>query len=54
MSINYVACVGRKYDPEPSEPVMNSLFQQYERVLVESLVTSFGLDFLIKDQSVAP
>lgn len=50
MSINYVACVGRKYDPEPSEPVMNSLFQQYERVLVESLVTSFGLDFLIKDQ----
>lgn len=29
---------------------MTGLFRQYERVLVESLVTSFALDFLVKDQ----
>ncbi len=26
------------------------LFKQYEKVIMESLITSFGLDFLIKDQ----
>jgi len=36
--------------PDPDDNIMNSLFQQYERVIVESLITSFGLDFLIKDQ----
>ena len=36
--------------PDPSEPLFTSIFQQYERVLVESLITSFGLDFIIKDQ----
>ena len=38
------------FSPEPEEPVLDSIFQQYERVIVESLITSFGLDFLIKDQ----
>lgn len=50
MSTSYVVGVGRQFDPDPSEPIMESIFQQYERVLVESLVTSFGLDFLVKDQ----
>ena len=50
MSTSYVVGVGRQFDPVPSEPIMESIFQQYERVLVESLVTSFGLDFLVKDQ----
>ena len=27
-----------------------SIFQQYEKVIIDSLVTSFGLDFLIQDQ----
>ena len=27
-----------------------TLFEQYEKVMVESLITSFGLDFLVKDQ----
>lgn len=35
---------------DPAEPVMESIFQQYERILVQSLVTSFGLDFLLEDQ----
>lgn len=46
----YVLNVGRNFEPEPEEPVMKSLFQQYERVIVESLISSFGLDFLVKDQ----
>lgn len=32
------------------ESVLDSIFQQYERVIIESLITSFGLDFLVKDQ----
>lgn len=27
-----------------------SIFQQYEKVVIDSLITSFGLDFLIQDQ----
>jgi hypothetical protein len=38
------------FSPEPDEPVLDSIFHQYERVIVESLITSFGLDLLIKDQ----
>jgi hypothetical protein len=34
----------------PNDPPFNSLLKEYERVIVTSLVTSFGLDFIIKDQ----
>lgn len=50
MSGVYAANVGNCFDPDPSELVLKSIFQQYERVFVESLITSFELDFLIKDQ----
>lgn len=50
MTGNYIKNVGTSFHPDPSAPIMESIFQQYERVLVESLVTSFGLDFLVKDQ----
>lgn len=50
MSASYAVKVGRQFAPDPSDPVMDSIFQQYEWVLVESLITSFGLDFLVKDQ----
>ncbi len=50
MSGSYVMHVGKDYLPDPREPIMESIFQQYERVLVESLITSFGLDFLAKDR----
>ena len=46
----YVYKAGESFSAEPEEPVLGSIFQQYERVLVESLVTSFGLDILIRDQ----
>ena len=49
MNGNYVSAVRNGYIPDPSEPVTDSIFHQYERVLVESLITAFGLDFLVKD-----
>ncbi len=38
------------FSPEPEDDVMDSIFKQYERVIIESLISSFGLDFLVKDQ----
>ena len=38
------------FSPNPDDNIIDSLFQQYEHVIIESLITSFGLDFLIKDQ----
>ena len=46
----YVNSVGRDFFPEPSDDVMESIFKSYERVIVESIITSFGLDFLVNDQ----
>lgn len=38
------------FTPAPDDNVMDSIFKQYERVIVESLITSFGLDFLVNDR----
>ena len=47
---NFVGEVGTGFEPLPDEPVLDSLFEQYGRVIVQSMVTSFGLDFLIADR----
>ena len=41
-----------KYNGEadPNENVLNTIWKQYERVVLHSLITSFGLDFLVHDQ----
>lgn len=39
------------YEPEPQDNIMSSLFEQYERVVMESLFTSFGLEALL-DRSI--
>lgn len=41
---------GENYEVGPEENVGQSIFQQYERVIVESLITAFGLDFIITDR----
>lgn len=46
----FAATVNNNYFPEWNGNVMDELFKQYERVVIESLITSFGLDALIKDQ----
>lgn len=50
METNFAVSVGRGFTPIPQDSVRDSLFAQYERVLMESLITSFGLDALIKDR----
>lgn len=50
MSAKTAFLVGNDFEPSPTEPIMPALFREYERILVESLVSSFGLDFLIRDQ----
>lgn len=50
MSGNYAMQVGKYFDVNPEKLVVPSIFQQFESVLVESLITSFGLDFLVPNQ----
>ncbi|GKZ02437.1 hypothetical protein ANS017_03020 [Paraclostridium bifermentans] len=50
MSKSYVLESGYDFYPELEENVMDSIFKQYERVIIESLITSFGLDFIVKDR----
>lgn len=50
MSKSYVLNSDTGFYPEIEENVMESIFKQYERVIIESLITSFGLDFIVKDQ----
>ena len=38
-----------EYDPNVS--IMESLWSQYERVVIESIISSFGLGMFIKDQA---
>ena len=46
----FVLAASKNYNPDKSENVMQSIFSQYEKVIIQSIITSFGLDFLIKDQ----
>lgn len=48
MAENFVKQIDGNYDAETN--VYNSIFEQYERVIMQSLITSFGLDFLVRDQ----
>lgn len=50
MADTFAIMSNSNYFPDPNDDIADSLFQQYERVIVESLISSFGLDFLIKDQ----
>ena len=47
---NSAAVFDKGFEPFQDESIMKSILAQYERVLVESLVTTFGLDFIVKDQ----
>ena len=37
-------------EPDPSKNIFSDIWGEYERVILQSLVTSFGLDFLVHDQ----
>lgn len=38
------------FNDSPLDDAYKSIFDQYEKVVIQALVTSFGLDFLVKDQ----
>ena len=48
MADNFIKQIDSYYDTETN--VYNSIFKQYEHVIIQSLITSFGLDFLVRDQ----
>lgn len=50
MNNSYILNSTLDFYPEREENLMDSIFKQYERVIIESLITSFGLDFIVKDR----
>lgn len=38
------------YEIEPDEDVFNGIWSEYERVIVGSMISSFGLDLFIEDE----
>ena len=51
MANNTVLKLTEDYYPNGENSIYDDLFKQYGRVVIESLLTSFGLDMLlIKDQ----
>lgn len=42
--------LNKNNNPNPNHNVFDELWSEYERVIVHSLITTFGLDFLIVDQ----
>lgn len=48
MTNNFVNQINTNFDVETN--AYDSIFKQYERIIIQSLITSFGLDFLVRDQ----
>ena len=47
---SFASCAESQIIFNKNEPVIDSIFKQYERVVVNSIITSFGLDLLINDR----
>lgn len=47
MTAEYTLKLNDEFTQNVNENVVSSLFKQYERVIIESLITSFGMDFLL-------
>ena len=48
MAASIISQIDTFYDPE--KDVYSNIFSQYEHIIIQSLITSFGLDFLVRDQ----
>lgn len=46
----FVASVSDNFELNPNASARDSMFEQFERTVVQSLLTSFGLDMFIKDR----
>lgn len=47
---SFVSSINNNFYANPSSSVLDDLFREYQRVILRSIVTSFGLDLLIHDQ----
>lgn len=47
---SFVGELSAGISPDPEENVFRGIWKEYERVILQSLVTSFGLDFIVHDQ----
>ena len=47
---HYLVELNKGIAPDPNKNVFSDIWNEYERVILQSLVTSFGLDFLVLDQ----
>ena len=50
MNVSFVREIGKNFNSDPSESVLDALFREYEHVIFGSIITSFGLDIFIRDQ----
>lgn len=50
MTATFVNTLRLTNNSEPEKNPFDSIWSEYEHVIVKSLITSFGLDFMIKDQ----
>lgn len=50
MAVAFSAEVTNSFKVDNSKDAFHNIFDQYESVIINSLVTSFGLDFLVTDQ----
>lgn len=48
MAASIISQIDTFYDPE--KDIYSNIFSQYEHIIIQSLITSFGLDFLVRDQ----
>ncbi len=46
----YITALSKTKCTDPAGNVMDNIWRSYERVVLHSLITSFGLDFLVHDQ----
>jgi len=47
---SFVAELNHNFSTDPEENVFKGIWSEYERVILQSLITSFGLDFLVHDR----
>ena len=47
---HYLKELYKDLSPDPRDKVFSDIWKEYERVVVHSILTTFGLDFLIHDQ----
>lgn len=50
MTANFSSNVAEGFEYNSSKSTFANMFEQYEAVIIQSLITSFGLDFLVADQ----